>query len=284
MTSVIPVTSTSAGQVPVTAAPTATTASTPSSGLAGVPSSLSSAATPAATPATPATPAATPATPAAPQGLSAQISACISSVCKAIRNCLAKLPVIGGWFQGNSSSSTTINNPVVPAAPSVWTDVERLQVLRTAFHPTPATSSSGATIAEVPTAANMNYLLGEFRAIQSPAEKIVAFQMVQTAQNSNDEITRQFFDTLDEGTSGGTAAEATRNAIRYYTYLAVPLVNGDRSTAFENRNLGQNFGGHVAGAHPRHELVRTGVQNLHAALVAQAATAPAGSSRSVASA
>ncbi len=277
MTSVIPVASTSAGQIPVTAAHTTTTASTPSSGIVGVNSSVNSSLSSAATPVTP----------AAPQGFSAKISACISSVCKAIRNCLAKLPLIGGWFGGSSSSTSIVNIPAPPAPTIEWTDALRLEFLRTAF--SPATSSSGATIAEVPNAGTIRFLLGHFRAIQSPAEKIAAFQAVQTAQNSNDEITRQFFDALDEG-AGGNAIEASKGAIRYYTYLAVvPDAQGVRSEDFEGRPYTGNLGGHVAGAHPRHDLVRTGVRNLHAALVAQAAAAAASagsssSSGSVASA
>ena len=51
-----------------------------------------------------------------------------------------------------------------------------------------------------------------------------------------------------------------------YTYLAVVPDASKASVAedFEGRPYTGNLGGHVAGAHPRHDLVRTGVRNLHA--------------------
>ena len=124
-------------------------------------------------------------------------------------------PLIGGWFGGSSCSTSIVNIPAPPAPtidPAAARDATLVNILREIYKPAPAAATSAGSTVPAPAVPNAgtirNFAKDHFRAIQSPAEKIAAFQAVQTAQNSNDEITRQFFDALDEG-AGGNAIEAS---------------------------------------------------------------------------
>lgn len=229
-----------------TAGPTATTASSSttapvSTGLSGA-SSIASAA------------------PAATQGCSAQISAWFASCIDAIRGCLAKLPLIGSWFDNSASATTTTpgTSSTLGTSTTTWTDADLVRMIAGQF--VSAGPTTGATVA-VPAADVVNYTLTLFGQIQSPVAKMEAFGAVLGAINSTDDIARQFYGALPEGTIGTLGA--SRSSFREYAWIA----NGRNDNGH-----GPGYGDHVVQHEIRTLLAQTAVQNLRNALATAASS------------
>jgi hypothetical protein len=202
--------------------------------------------------------------PASSQGCSAQIGAWFASCIDAIRGCLAKLPLIGSWFEKSTPVTTTIPSTTSSVAVSTgYTDAQLLNMISGVFAPAASTSTS-STVA-VPDAAIVTYVLGLFGQIQSPVVKIEAFQAVLGAINSTDDIARQFYDALPEGTIG--VVEASRSSFRERVWIS----NGNSST-YGGHDHGAGFGDFIVYNAIRSPLAQTGAQGLRTALVAAATT------------
>ncbi len=238
MTTAITTTTVSTTATTTTAASTTAPAST---GVSSVASSIASSA------------------PAASQGFSAQISAWIASVADAIRGCLATLPLIGGWFEKNTPAITTTTASTTTPLTTRWTDAELVNMIRGQFVVAPATT----TIA-VPAADIVNYTLNLFGQIQSPVSKMEAFQAVLGAVNSTDDIARQFYGALSDGTLGGPL-EASKTAFREQIWIA----NGRADDGH-----GAGYGDHMIAHAIRGPLAQQAAQNLRNLLAATSTTGP----------
>ncbi len=134
-------------------------------------------------------------------------------------------------------------------------DAELLGMIRGQFVAAPATTP-------VPAADMVAYALARFQEIQSPVVKMEAFETVLSAVNSTDDIARQFYQALPDGTPG--AVEASKSALRYHIWLA----NGRN-----DEGQGANFGHHIITTAIRtRPLTMQASQNLRAALGAAATT------------
>ena len=217
-------TTTTLNQVPAT---TSTTSST-SAGVGATASSISSAAD--------------------NQGFSAQISAWVSNCVDSIRKCLAKLPLIGYWFDKGATPATTTTTTTT----TTTADADLLTMIRASFVAAPA---AGAAAPAVPDAAGVNYLLGLFAQIQSPVVKMGAFHSVLSAANSTDDIARQFYNSLPEGTAGTT--EASKNSFKHQLWV---------SNGRNDNGMGVGFGDHILNNAPRGPLALQAAQDLRTAL------------------
>lgn len=243
-----PVSSTTASVLPVSSTTNPVAPST-TSGLSSVSSSLA---------------------PATDQGYSGQISACISSIFETIRGYLAKLPYIGYWFESTPVTTIVPPAPIPGSTTVVWTDAERVAMIRGMLPPLAAiTTSTTAAPPVVPSGDIVNYLLGLFGGINSPAAKIEAFQTVLQASNSTDDIAKQFYDALPEG--NGTLA-ASRSAFRQQIFYANNAVVAGGSSVYNGHDHGAGFGDHIVYHAIRGPLAQQAVRNLHAALVAPVST------------
>ncbi len=189
------------------------------------------------------------------QGFSAQCSAWISSVVDTIRNCLSKLPVIGYWFEKSNPAPVPVTVPGPVVGPT-WSDAELLGMIRGQFV-LPAAATPGTTHA-IPAADSVAYALGHFNLIQSPELKMDAFVTILTAVNSTDDIVRQFYNALPEGTNGAT--EVSKVAIRRHIWIA----NGQRDGG------DPNYGATVMNSAPRGPVVLQAAQDLRTAIIAAA--------------
>lgn len=205
------------------------------------------------------------------QGFSAQISAWISSVMDTIRNCLSKLPLIGSWFE-KATPATTTSTTSTTTTTTTWSDAELLAMIRGQFVAAGGTTST-TTIA-APAADVVAYALNNFNQIQSPVTKMDAFLAVLSAVNSTDDIARQFYNGLPEGTPN---VEASRSAFRNHLWIA----NG-RTSVIGGVDQGMGFGDHIIGTAPRGPLAQQAAQNLRAALAAAAVTTSTSTSTSTA--
>jgi hypothetical protein len=239
-------TTTAAHTTAVTTA--SSTAGSAPTGLSSVPSSIASSAPPSS------------------QGCSSQISAWFASCIDAIRGCLAKLPLIGSWFEKNTPATTTIPSTTSSVAISTgYTDAQLLNMISGVFAPA-GSITTGATTVPVPDATIVNYVLGLFGQIQSPVVKIEAFRAVLGAMNSTDDIARQFYDALPEGTIG--TLEASRSSFREQVWIA----NGRSSVDGSGHDHGSGYGDFVVYHAIRTPLAQAGAQNLRNALAAAAPT------------
>lgn len=190
---------------------------------------------------------------------STQISAWVASVVDAIRACLARLPLIGGWFEVTPPVTTTTPTTPVPPPRVQYTDAENLNMVVAQF-PRPSTTTQATPPATPPVTPNpqtVDYVVNEvFNRIASPAIKMQAFEAVLTAPNSTDAIARQFYDALPAGTDG--VIEASKATFKHYIWLA----NGSSD---EGRGIG--YGEHmVSPANIRHLRCQQAAHNLSAAL------------------
>jgi hypothetical protein len=160
---------------------------------------------------------------AAPESKSCseQISAWVASVVNSVRGCLANLWWIGHWFETTPEPVTNpvTTNPLPTTTTTTWTDVEIVAMIRGQFQAPPVSTTAGTTVAApgVPLPDVVAYTLNLFRGITSPVCKMEAFQAVLVATNSTEEIAKQFYEALPDGTSG---VEASKAAFRAHIYAA----------------------------------------------------------------
>lgn len=155
-------------------------------------------------------------------GFSATISAWISSVVEAIRNCLAKVPGISSFF-ATTPAGTPPPGPQVALPDIALTNVKAIFDLQT-----------DPAIAVRPTPANdlIVYALSHFNAIATEADKLDAFAAVLSARNTNPGIAKQFYDALPPN---------LRHAIQAKMHIANE-VNGQPSSVFNGTDHTFGFG------------------------------------------
>lgn len=231
------VTTTTAAPVTTTTATTTATATATATGLSTA-STLTSAA------------------PAQSSGFSATISSWVSSVVDAIRNCLAKLPLIGSFF-ATAQPVTTTAVTTTAAATTTPVDADYVNMIKNVFVAAPGTGAT--TTAAVPSADVVAYALDCFNRIQAPAAKMEAFQAVLAAANSTDGIATQFYGALD-------AAQQT--AFRSEIWVA----NGRSSIDATGVNRSVGFGEHIVATDIRGALAQQAIRNVIANLAAATST------------
>lgn len=228
------------GTVPTTpttaTTPTTPTTATAGAGIAGSGSSITSAA-PVNAPST---------------GFSAQISAWVTSVVDAIRNCLAKIPGLGFL------STAPVVTPPVVTPPVVTPDVAVANV-KAIFD---LSTDNTVPARPVPASDLVVYALSRFGAIATDANKIDAFAAVLGARNTNAGIARQFYDALPAN---------LQQAIQAKMHLA-NVVNGNPSSVFNGVDHTFGFGAFMIHHEICNDISKRAVALVHADLVAAATT------------
>lgn len=186
--------------------PTTTATATAGAGIAGSGSSITSAA-PANAPST---------------GFSATISAWVTSVVDAIRNCLAKIPGLG-FCATTSTVTPQVVTPTVVTPDVAVANVKAIFDLQT---------DPAATVRPVPAADLVVYALARFGAIVTDADKLDAYGAVISARNTSPAIARQFYDVLPAN---------IQQAIQAKMHIA-NVVNGQPSSVFNGADHTFGFG------------------------------------------
>jgi hypothetical protein len=237
----------------VTMTTTGPTTNGPTGGTTGGASSLGSTISPAVAPTT-------------DSSWSAQISACIANIFKAIQGCLAKLPWIGSWFE---STNSQVVPPPIPqlqqGQQAPMTNTELYNTIITQFIPHSAQQATGTSPPILPTGDVLNYILDLFNQITDPSFKIAVFQHVLNAANASDDIVRQFYNRLPEGTFTDAQLragyrEVSRNSLKFEIFIANSAPNG--SSVYQGVDYGPDFGDHIIAQAIRGPLVRQAALNI----------------------
>ncbi len=225
---------------PTTATSTAPTTATGGPGIAGSGSSITSAAS----------------TNAPSTGFSAAISAWVSSVVDAIRNCLAKIPGLG-FLSTATTQQVATQQVAAPAAPDVAVaNVKAIFDLST---------DPNLAVRPVPANDLVAYALARFGAIVTDADKLDAFEAVISARNTNPGIARQFFDALPQN---------MQDAIKAKMHIA-NVVNGQPSSVFNGQDHTFGFGAFMIHHEICNPISQRAVALVRADLAAAATATPA---------
>lgn len=218
---------------------------TSSSGLSTVGSSISSA--------TSTTSNAT----AAGSGFCASICAWVSSVLEGIRNCCAKLPLIGSFCDTSGPVSSTQPTSSTVVDPIALADVTFVNIIKAIYKPAPAAATSGAAVSlpAVPAIDLQSFAMDQFNAIQTPAAKWEALAAVLDAANSTDPIGRLYYQALSPAMQDQFRGEMYRHNAGS-VYPAPPAPGGV--------DYGIHFGARMAHHEIRSPLAIQAARNLHA--------------------
>lgn len=235
------ITSATAPTIPTAATSTSASAAS-STGISSTGSSLTSASSTSA---------------AASPGFCGQISNVISQAVEWVRSMLAKLPLIGSWFERSAASSATTPGTTSGTA-STTTAVDNAQILNmikaTFIQPAPAVSHT------VPAADVVTQQIARFDQITAEPVKVEAFAAIVNALNSSDAITTQFYNRL-------TAAQ--QEAFKYKIFQA----NGNSSVyPAGSVDHGIGFGNFMIANHLGADVVKTAARNYAASLTPASST------------
>ncbi|GEM_PF-6249829 len=123
------------------------------------------------------------------------VCAWVYSIIEGLRNCLAKLPLIGRFFETGSTSISSVTSSSVN--PHAAADALLINVIKSIFKQTPAASSGITVVAPlIPGADLVNLARDQFNGIQTPAAKWEAFGIVLNADNSTVPIIKEFYNAL----------------------------------------------------------------------------------------
>jgi len=204
----------------------------------------------------------TSAAPAATSGFCATISAWVSSVVEGIRNCCAKIPLIGPCFEPSGSVSSTQPASSTVVDPLALADINFVTIIKAIYKQPPAAATTGSAATgpvyvppAVPAGDLQTFSMDQFNAIQTPAAKWEALANVLSASNSTDAIGRQYYQALTPAMQDQFRGEMYRHNCGS-VFPAPPATGGV--------DYGFGFGGHMAYHQIRSPLAIQAARNLHA--------------------
>lgn len=178
-----------------------------------------------------------------------RVQEAVTNVINAIRDCFAKLPLIGYLFARGAETSATGSTTSATGSSTQLTDAEILDLIQGQFVAAGAGTATGTGTAtatgstSAPAAVDeevLNYLVTSFQQIQDQGVKVQAFQTVHASANATDAHRKRFFDALPEGDHAVAAnpTELTKQALKHHVWAA----NGNSSVAPDGTDHGLNYG------------------------------------------